>query len=174
MGFIHQSPKLRQVVSFEGLLPFEHPIIFGNHVTTTSIHDLGHAVLVRFEFGFSNVAQRVNPGQGANQMADSSLALRSPTVVLAGSQFMFDHRIANHQPHLVRQGQKIMGKRTTIEQQRFSALTEARNKLIHYSATHADKLVFCALAKPCQLGPLNRNTRIPQQGQTGCHLDRRG
>src|SRR3989442_774155 len=109
----------------------------------------------RFQIPEANVAQSSHLRKRPGQLKHAFLPFRSALVVLAAGPLMFYHRVADYQPNVFGKRQKFILERSTIKQQCPSLLTMASDELVHDTATHADKILLCALTELGQLDSLN-------------------
>src|SRR5580704_13972617 len=143
-------------------------------MTAPLVDGLAEESAIGFQFDERDVSQSANPRKRLGQLTNRRLALATPNVVLSTAEFVLHHRVADHQVKCGGKFHQAKIQGATVKKQRASLTTITRNKLIHYSATRSDELVFGLLANKCELLRLDRALRHVHQSQSRGHFHCRG
>jgi len=102
------------------------------------------------ELSKRDVAKGANLRECFAEDSNALLTFRAARIVLAGSKFVLDHGVADHQLEILWNFDEFVLRRAAIQQKRMCRAPKAGNKLVHDSHARADKFVLCFLAQLSQ------------------------
>lgn len=175
MRLAHQCSQSADVTGLKSMHRTLHAIVFRDNVVATQIHFWVQKRSMPFQLDGRDVSKRVDFRQYFAQHSNAFFTLRAPHIVLAGADFVLHHGVADHELNAGWQFHQFVFQRTAIEQQRMRSAPVARNKLIHDADARADKFVLRSLTQSRQLGEIDDETALVQEGEANRYFDgRRG
>src|SRR5580704_9259237 len=97
MGFGHALTEARDVAGAKRFGAVEHASVFRDDVKSALVDDVGEQMAVLFQLIEADVSQSANPWQNSGQAANGFFAFLAATIVFAGSEFVLDHGVADHE-----------------------------------------------------------------------------
>src|SRR5215469_6549338 len=171
MRLPHQAPENAQVFGVQRADGFLRAVVFSDHMAAAGINGWIQKGTMRFQLRERNVAKRANFGQHLEQDAHAFLTLGAAAIVFTGSNFVFHHRIANHQLDILRELHRFELKRAAIEQERVRSTTVAGDKLIHDANAGTRKFVLGFLAQAGQFRKVTDETALVEERKADSDFD---
>src|SRR5262249_15352927 len=144
---------------------------FGNDVTAARVDPWIQKQTMICQLGDSDITQCANFKQNHAQHANSFFAFGPAHVILARADFVFNHRIADHELDALRKLHWFEFQRAAIEPQSMKSAAVTRDKLIHDTDPGADKFVFGLLAKASQIHKIHGQATLMQEREANRDFD---